>query len=61
MIDRLVYDPQVIEEVSRYCETENVPRDVAVARVQRYARPDREEQELARFEPTADLSYPDRS
>ncbi len=38
MIDRLVYDPKVIEEVSRFAETENVPRDVAVARVRRYAR-----------------------
>ena len=38
MIDRLVYDPKVIEEVSQFCEAEGVPRDVAVARVQRYAR-----------------------
>ena len=38
MIDRLVYDPKVIQEVSRYCEAENVPREVAVAQVQRYAK-----------------------
>ena len=37
MIDRLVYDPKVIAEVSRYCEAEGVPREVAVARVRRYA------------------------
>ena len=38
VIDRLVYDPQVIEQVAAYCEQENIPRDVAMAMVQRYAR-----------------------
>ena len=37
LIDRLVYDPRVIQEVDDYCEAEGVPRDVAVARVRRYA------------------------
>lgn len=37
MIDRLVYDPKVIQEVDDYCDTEGVPRDVAVARVRHYA------------------------
>ena len=38
IIDRLIYDPKVMEEVSRYCEREKVPRDVAVAKVRTYAR-----------------------
>ncbi len=38
IIDRLVYDPQVIAQVASYCEQENVPREVAMAEVQRYAR-----------------------
>ncbi|MGI9333760.1 MAG: 1-acyl-sn-glycerol-3-phosphate acyltransferase [Gammaproteobacteria bacterium] len=38
LIDRLVYDPKVMEEVSRYCEREHVPRSVAVAQVRTYAR-----------------------
>ncbi|MEM7251836.1 MAG: 1-acyl-sn-glycerol-3-phosphate acyltransferase [Pseudomonadota bacterium] len=38
IIDRLVYDPLVIAEVSEYCERENVPRDVAMDLVRRYAK-----------------------
>ncbi len=38
MIDRLVYDPQVIQEVDDFCESEGVPRDVAVAKVRHYAK-----------------------
>lgn len=37
LVDRLVYDPRVIQEVDDYCETEGVPRDVAVSRVRHYA------------------------
>jgi len=38
MIDRLVYDPQVIEQVTQYCEQEGVPHAVAMDEVRRYAR-----------------------
>jgi glycerol-3-phosphate O-acyltransferase len=38
IIDRLVYDPQVIAQVAKYCQQENVPHEVAMAEVQRYAR-----------------------
>jgi len=37
MIDRLVYDPTVMEEVERQCTEAGIPRDVAVARVRLYA------------------------
>lgn len=37
-VTRLVYDPQVMEAVAEYARTENVPRSVAFARAQSYAR-----------------------
>ncbi|MEE8306509.1 MAG: 1-acyl-sn-glycerol-3-phosphate acyltransferase, partial [Gammaproteobacteria bacterium] len=38
IIDRLVYDPQVIEEVTRYSEREDIPLEVAMDEVRQYAR-----------------------
>lgn len=38
IIDRLVYDPQVIAEVTRYSEEQGIPLDVAMDKVRRYAR-----------------------
>ncbi len=37
-IDRLVYDPKVLQEVTRVAETEGIPRKVALKRVESYAR-----------------------
>lgn len=38
LIDRLVYDPKVLQEVTRAAETEGIPRQVALKRVEGYAR-----------------------
>ena len=38
LIDRLVYDPKVLQEVARVAQAEGVPRQVALKRVEHYAR-----------------------
>lgn len=38
LIDRLVYDPKVLNEVMRVAEAEGIPREVALKRVEHYAR-----------------------
>ena len=38
LIDRLVYDPKVLNEVTRVAEAEGIPREVAHQRVEHYAR-----------------------
>jgi glycerol-3-phosphate O-acyltransferase len=38
LIDRLVYDPSVLEAVEEYSRSENIPNVVAVEKVERYAR-----------------------
>jgi glycerol-3-phosphate O-acyltransferase len=38
LIDRLVYDPKVLRELTRHCETTGVPPEIALRQVQRYAR-----------------------
>jgi glycerol-3-phosphate O-acyltransferase len=38
LIDRLVYDPQVVEAVDLHAREQGIPRQVLVSRVERYAR-----------------------
>lgn len=38
LVDRLVYDPQVMKAMDDYVREEGVPREVAVEKVERYAR-----------------------
>jgi glycerol-3-phosphate O-acyltransferase len=38
LIDRLIYDPEVVEAAERFAEAEGMPRQVAMERVERYAR-----------------------
>jgi hypothetical protein len=38
LIDRLVYDPQVVAAANEYSKANNVPREVAMTEVYRYAR-----------------------
>ena len=38
LIDRLLYDPKVIEAVDLYAREQSMPREVMMARVERYAR-----------------------
>lgn len=38
LIDRLIYDPAVVEAAERFAEAESMPRQVAMDRVERYAR-----------------------
>jgi len=38
LIDRLVYDPKVLRELTHYCETTGMPPEIALREVQRYAR-----------------------
>jgi len=38
LIDRLVYDPRVLEEIRRHCEETGAPWDAALAEVEGYAR-----------------------
>ena len=38
LIDRLVYDPSVVEAANEHARAGNLPRDVAMAEVHRYAR-----------------------
>lgn len=38
LIDRLVYDPKVLQEVTRVAQAEGIPRQVALKRVEGYAR-----------------------
>jgi glycerol-3-phosphate O-acyltransferase len=37
LIDRLVYDPKVLQEVARVADAERIPREVALKRVEHYA------------------------
>jgi glycerol-3-phosphate O-acyltransferase len=37
LIDRLVYDPKVLQEVMRVAQAEGIPRQVALERVEQYA------------------------
>ena len=37
LIDRLVYDPKVLDAVAAFCEAEDTPREVVMARIARYA------------------------
>jgi glycerol-3-phosphate O-acyltransferase len=37
LIDRLIYDPQVVQAAGEYAAEQNVPREVAMAHVHRYA------------------------
>src|SRR5580698_4034707 len=38
LIDRLVYDPQVVAAANNHARATNVPREVAMVEVRRYAR-----------------------
>jgi len=38
LIDRLKYDSQVLEAVNEYCKENDVPKEVAIEKVERYAR-----------------------
>jgi glycerol-3-phosphate O-acyltransferase len=38
LIDRLIYDPKVVEAVDVHARDQQMPRDVVMARVERYAR-----------------------
>ncbi len=38
LVDRLTYDPAVLEEVRRFCERTGTPWDVALARAESYAK-----------------------
>jgi len=38
LVDRLIYDPKVLRELTRYAETAGIPPDVALRQVRRYAR-----------------------
>jgi glycerol-3-phosphate O-acyltransferase len=38
LIERLLYDPQVLTAMDAFAEAEGMPRDVALAKVERYAR-----------------------
>ncbi len=38
LVDRLVYDPRVLEEVRAHCESTGAPWDATLERVERYAR-----------------------
>ncbi|MCH7498119.1 MAG: 1-acyl-sn-glycerol-3-phosphate acyltransferase [Candidatus Marinimicrobia bacterium] len=38
LIDRLVYDPKVLAAVDEYCREHDVPREVALEKVERYAK-----------------------
>ncbi len=38
LIDRLVHDPQVLAAVEEHCREEKVPKEVAIEKVERYAR-----------------------
>ncbi len=38
LIERLIYDSEVLEAVSKYCTENNVPKEVAMEKVERYAR-----------------------
>jgi glycerol-3-phosphate O-acyltransferase len=38
LIDRLVYDPQVVAAANEHARASNLPREVAMAKVERYAR-----------------------
>jgi glycerol-3-phosphate O-acyltransferase len=38
LVDRLMYDPKVLEAAEAYSREQNLPRDVVMSRVQRYAR-----------------------
>jgi glycerol-3-phosphate O-acyltransferase len=38
LVDRLMYDPKVVQAVDAFAREQNMPRDVVMARVERYAR-----------------------
>src|SRR5215210_8095086 len=38
LVDRLMYDPKVVEAAEAYSREQGVPRDVAMARIERYAK-----------------------
>jgi len=38
LVDRLTFDPKVLEAVDEYCKEEDVPKEVAMEKVERYAR-----------------------
>jgi len=38
LVDRLVYDPQVVEAANEHARANNLPRDMVMAEVRRYAR-----------------------
>lgn len=38
LVDRLIFDPKVLGAVDEYCKEEDVPREVAMEKVERYAR-----------------------
>ena len=38
LIDRLIFDPKVLEGVETFCQEHNAPREVALEKVKRYAR-----------------------
>ncbi len=38
LIDRLMYDPQVIYQVDLFCKENDVPRDVVMAKIEHYAK-----------------------
>ncbi len=38
IVDRLTYDPQVLEAVTQYCKENDVPKEVAMEKVGRYAK-----------------------
>ena len=38
LIERLTYDPQVLQAVDEYCKEDNIPKEVAMEKVEKYAR-----------------------
>ncbi|HKV08457.1 MAG TPA: 1-acyl-sn-glycerol-3-phosphate acyltransferase [Thermoanaerobaculia bacterium] len=38
LVDRLLYDPKVVQAIEAYAKEQGMPREVATARVERYAR-----------------------
>jgi glycerol-3-phosphate O-acyltransferase len=38
LVDRLLYDPRVVQAIEAYAREQGMPREVAVAKVERYAR-----------------------
>src|SRR5690349_5854430 len=38
LVDRLLYDPKVVQAIEAYAKEQGMPREVATAKVERYAR-----------------------